>query len=539
MDGLRTRTGERSCFPGERSRVTLGDMLSPVYGERMLRHVLIAFAGVILLTSCKAPNDDQLPGISVVDWEQVTVCPAKNVTGPPPSFSEASCQKVHLHEVDPQGQLLWLRAIVPLTQTSAGIGEPLALYVSGKMSSVVFFNGVPVGQNGQPGSDKVSELAGRMDAVFYPPQDQFKIGENEVVLLVSSHNGLLNLSQPVHMIGIAPAGLLAYELLGRSAPVLVTFGIFVLGWLYFGVMALISSPRFQFAILGAMSFSVGGQLLSESLRNLVPYAYPIHDLRLIAITVFSSTFGLCVAMYVLRIFKVRYQALIMIGLALSSAIAIALFDGFDFKALAGMSTPLLACLLMTAAWAKQLRSREFGFFLAILTFVGAIFVFRSHFLDTAFFLLVALFLLLIFVDQARTLAKEARERQAEEARANRLEQALAQAEKNIEPGYVDVKGAGRMERIASNDIVHCKGAGGYCELRLTNGRTLLHAASLNDMEETLPATFLRIHRSHLVNVLFIQSLARNPSGTGTLTLTEGVDLPVSRRVMPRVREALN
>lgn len=64
------------------------------------------------------------------------------------------------------------------------------------------------------------------------------------------------------------------------------------------------------------------------------------------------------------------------------------------------------------------------------------------------------------------------------------------------------------------------------------------AGSLSEMEDTLPATFLRVHRSHLINVMFVKSLNREPSGTGTLTLVEGSDIPVSRRVMPSVRQAL-
>ncbi len=122
--------------------------------------------------------------------------------------------------------------------------------------------------------------------------------------------------------------------------------------------------------------------------------------------------------------------------------------------------------------------------------------------------------------------------------ANRLEQALAQLGEHSEPDYIDVKEAGKLERIATVDIMYCSGADGYCELTLANGRTLLHNASLNEMEDALPATFLRIHRSHIVNIRFIQSLVRDASGTGTLQLQDSIALPVSRRIMPKVRQAL-
>ena len=95
-----------------------------------------------------------------------------------------------------------------------------------------------------------------------------------------------------------------------------------------------------------------------------------------------------------------------------------------------------------------------------------------------------------------------------------------------------------MERITTSQIVRCQGAGGYTEIVLIGGRTVLHSVSLNEIEEALPATFLRVHRSHLINVAFVKSLSRDPSGTGNLRLEEGSDVPVSRRIMPKVRQAL-
>lgn len=226
------------------------------------------------------------------------------------------------------------------------------------------------------------------------------------------------------------------------------------------------------------------------------------------------------------------------GLAVLCALALVLIPGFDYKALIAMSMPLLASLIGAGVWTFQKRSRAFAYFLALLVFLIAIAIFRALFLDTVFFLLVAFFLLLLFVEQAFTLVEEARERRAEEARANRLAQALAEAEERSKTSHIDIKSAGKLERIATSQIIHCKGASGYSEIILVGGRTVLHSASLNEMEKTLPATFLRVHRSHLINVMFVQSLSRDPSGTGTLLLTEGEGVPVSRRVMPSVRRAL-
>ncbi|WP_353507001.1 LytTR family DNA-binding domain-containing protein [Pseudoalteromonas sp. SCSIO 43201] len=72
-----------------------------------------------------------------------------------------------------------------------------------------------------------------------------------------------------------------------------------------------------------------------------------------------------------------------------------------------------------------------------------------------------------------------------------------------------------------------------------NRGSVLHNNSLSELESTLPATFLRVHRSYIVNTQFITPLSRSASGTGILHLSTGDEVPVSRRVMPKVRDALD
>ena len=49
---------------------------------------------------------------------------------------------------------------------------------------------------------------------------------------------------------------------------------------------------------------------------------------------------------------------------------------------------------------------------------------------------------------------------------------------------------------------------------------------------------MRVHRSHIVNMAFVQSLEREASGVGRLFITTGKFVPVSRRIMPMVRRAI-
>ena len=69
----------------------------------------------------------------------------------------------------------------------------------------------------------------------------------------------------------------------------------------------------------------------------------------------------------------------------------------------------------------------------------------------------------------------------------------------------------RVERIAA-----LSGAGDYVEVHLLDGRKMLHSGSLATLEKELPTTFLRVHRSHIVDLEQITELLRHPSWVGEL-----------------------
>lgn len=506
-----------------------------VYGSLMFYKCLglFAFLLVALLPSSAAQ------ALSWIDIDSVIVCPAKADDIKPPEFLSPRCKTINAVDIDPQNDLIWVKANIQLDRIVGPGGEPLALFVSGKMASDVYLNGKFVGRNGRPGKDSTTETPGKMDATLYPPQTLFKKGDNELILKASSHHGYLTLQNPVHILAIGASGSITDERLRHYWPSLLTLGLFFLGALYFGTTGLIGPNRKKALTLCLICMFAAGQLLAEVYRGIVGYFYPAHDIRLIFITICSAGFGLTVAYHVLSDFIRKRLCIVLATIAAISTAGIYWIDGFDTKSMWAIIFPLSISLIATAIWSYQRRPRAFVHFLILLTFIAAISIFRSLFLDAVFFYLVALFLLLLFVEQGFTLAQEAREHAIESARANRLELALEQARERDIVSEIIVRSAGRMERISTDQIGHCRGAGGYAEIILLDGREILHSATLTEMEESLPATFLRVHRSYLVNTAYVKSLERDPSGTGTLTMTDGSDIPVSRRILPQVRQALN
>ncbi len=477
--------------------------------------------------------------VTWIDRDEVIICPASSADPLQiPDFSSPGCNAATASAIDPQGKLIWVKTNLTLSETSGPVGEPLALFVSGKMASIFYLNGKLVGQNGQPGMDAATEQPGLMDATLYPPQDSYREGSNSVVFLASAHHGIINLASPIHMIAVGPAGNASDQLLRHYWPSIITLGLFILGAIYFGITGIMRLSRKKSLLLSLICTFAALQLFSEILRGLIAYSYPVHDWRLLAITVFSAGFGLTVAFHVFSTFMQKGILLPMIGVTGASALAAFFMPGFDDKTLSAMLLPLAASLIVTGYARYKRQRRAFGYFCALLVFVAAIALFPYLFLDTIFFYLVASLLLFLFVEQAFAYAREVDERRIEEARGNRLELALEQAREREEATEISVKSAGRMERVSADQIKYCKGASGYTEIVLIDGREILHAVTLSEMEELLPTIFIRVHRSYLVNTNFVQSLNRDVTGTGRLTLVDGSQLSVSRRTMPAVRKAL-
>lgn len=65
-------------------------------------------------------------------------------------------------------------------------------------------------------------------------------------------------------------------------------------------------------------------------------------------------------------------------------------------------------------------------------------------------------------------------------------------------GTIEIKGANGVEEISPNDILFIKSEGAYIEIQTTKKR-ILQRKLLKEIEDELPETFVRTHRSYLVN----------------------------------------
>lgn len=476
--------------------------------------------------------------VQSVDFQNVIVCAASEADIAPPQPGSDGCETGSSWRVDPQGGHIWALFTLEMDDAKLDAIKPASLVVSAKASSHIYLNGHKIAANGKPGDNASSEIAGKMDYVVLLEPGKLKVGANQIALKLSSHQGFLDLGAPLHGVFVTPYANPQNVILRRYWPTLLPFGAFALGALYFLVMAFRSSQGLQAGLLSLMSGMTGLQLLAEVSRGLFAYAYPMHDVRLLVILFCSAAFGMALAAYTLRQFEYRPLWVWLAVFAAVSALAITLPRGLDTKASFALFGPtVLASGLALAAARKHLPfALMIGGVLAtfaLINLLGA-----GLFLDFYFYYTIAALMLFLFAQQARAYSSQQALVIEEQARADKLEFILAERRTEPEPIMISVTEVGRITQIVADDIAFISGAGDYVELTLRSGQTLLDSKTLAQLETMLPSYFLKVHRSHIVNTKVIERLERDPSGTGKLFVIGDQSVPVSRRIMPEVREAL-
>jgi two-component system LytT family response regulator len=82
--------------------------------------------------------------------------------------------------------------------------------------------------------------------------------------------------------------------------------------------------------------------------------------------------------------------------------------------------------------------------------------------------------------------------------------------------------------VKLEEIVYCEAQRSYTIFRLVNNKTIMISRPLFDYEGILAGTtFLRIHKSFLINLLHIKEYLRGEGGT--VVMSNGMEIEVSRR----------
>lgn len=82
-----------------------------------------------------------------------------------------------------------------------------------------------------------------------------------------------------------------------------------------------------------------------------------------------------------------------------------------------------------------------------------------------------------------------------------------------------------FEVVKMEHIVHLQGNGNFTDLYLSDGSRKMVCRFLKHFEEMLPYPFLRVHKSHIINIHHVKSYSK--SGGGTVMLSNGREVDIS------------
>jgi two-component system LytT family response regulator len=96
----------------------------------------------------------------------------------------------------------------------------------------------------------------------------------------------------------------------------------------------------------------------------------------------------------------------------------------------------------------------------------------------------------------------------------------------------------KINVVKVRDILRCESDNYYTMYYFTDGKRLLVSKTLKENEELLSGyNFIRPHKSHLVNTIYIKSF--NKQDGGYIVMTDGSTIPVSRRKKEKIIEIIN
>ncbi|WP_394693893.1 LytR/AlgR family response regulator transcription factor [Hyphobacterium sp.] len=125
----------------------------------------------------------------------------------------------------------------------------------------------------------------------------------------------------------------------------------------------------------------------------------------------------------------------------------------------------------------------------------------------------------------------------------RLSTAIDRLALTLPPGqtalkYVSFRVAGKVRTYRVEDILSISADDKYSQITMVDGETLFHDKALGAFEQRLPDRFMRVHKSHIVNLDRIAAFRSAPGSRYLIDLDGGSSVPVSRLQAPVLRKII-
>jgi two-component system, LytTR family, response regulator LytT len=109
---------------------------------------------------------------------------------------------------------------------------------------------------------------------------------------------------------------------------------------------------------------------------------------------------------------------------------------------------------------------------------------------------------------------------------------LEEKQAQLDRGYFTVRSNRQIAKINFDELLYLESLGDYIEFHLANGSTISSKEKISHMENALPESFIRIHRSFIVNRSKISSFSREQM------IVAEKELPISRSYRQSVATTL-
>lgn len=119
-----------------------------------------------------------------------------------------------------------------------------------------------------------------------------------------------------------------------------------------------------------------------------------------------------------------------------------------------------------------------------------------------------------------------------------LTELLQEMDKSLSAKRILLHTKNAIEIVTQSDITYLQADSNYCSVYTSDGKRIMVTKSLNALEKLLdPKIFMRIHRSHTVNMNCMKKISSGDGGIDVILL-DGSVLPVSRRKKDDLLEVL-
>lgn len=130
--------------------------------------------------------------------------------------------------------------------------------------------------------------------------------------------------------------------------------------------------------------------------------------------------------------------------------------------------------------------------------------------------------------EIRDSLKRLEQKRRQEAPIKQIEVLLTNLQSNYDSKKIAIPTATGVEMYSVKEILYFEGDGNYSKIITNSGRDITISKTLQWIEEVLPADiFIRIHKSHLVNLGHVKTFDK--ASGNTLVLDNGAKLEVAHR----------